>query len=85
MSFTVSLSLYLADESSDYTVVETTLRFAGNQGSASCAAVPIVNDGEVEGGETFYVSLSEDPNHPLDSRIRLTPNRATVTIIDDDG
>ena len=85
MSFTVSLSLYLADESDDYTVVETTLRFAGNQGTAVCATVPIVNDGEVEGDETFHISLSEDPNNPLDSRIRLIPNRATVTIIDDDG
>ena len=84
MSFTVSLSLYLADESDDYTVVETTLRFAGNQDRA-CVAVPIVNDGEVEGDETFYISLSEDPNNPLDSRISLNPNRATVTIIDDDG
>ena len=64
--------------------METILRFAAAQDRV-CVAVPIVNDGEVEGGETFYISLSEDPNHPLDSRIRLTPNRATVTIIDDDG
>ena len=75
--------LYLANESADYTA-QMTVRFAGAQNRA-CVAVPIVNDGEVEGDETFYISLSEDPNSPLDSRIRLTPKQTTVTILDDDG
>ena len=76
--------LYLANESDDYTAVQVTVRFAGFQ-NRTCVPVPIVNDGEVEGDETFYISLSEDPSNPLDSRIHLTPSRATVTIIDDDG
>ena len=42
-----------------------------------------LDDAEVEGDETFDVSLSHDSD--LDRRIRINPNRATVTIIDDDG
>ena len=67
--------------------MDTSVRFAGGQDQV-CIVVPLVNDGEVEGDETFYVSLVsvvDDPDSALEHRIRLNPNRATVTINDDDG
>ena len=42
-----------------------------------------LDDAEVEGDETFGVSLSHDSD--LNRRIHLNPNRATVIIVDDDG
>ena len=48
-----------------------------------CVNVTPFDDAEVEGDETFVVSLSHDSD--LDRRIHLNPNRATVIIVDDDG
>ena len=48
-----------------------------------CVNVTPFDDAEVEGDETFVVSLSHDSD--LDRRINLNPDRATVIIEDDDG
>ena len=71
-----------ASADDDYTsLTREELRFAANQ-RRKCVNVTPLDDGEVEGDETFGVSLSHDSD--LDRRIHLNPNRATVIIVDDD-
>ena len=63
------------------------MRFAGGQ-ERECVLIRPLDDGEVEGDETFSVSLVsvvDNPDNPLEHRIHLYPNRATLTISDDDG
>ena len=49
----------------------------------NCLRVDIVNDNSVEKRESFSINLKRTEN--LDERIRISPDRGTVTIEDDDG
>ena len=86
LTHTLSLSLSHGDSASaddDYTSLDREeFRFAANQRKLCVNATPL-DDAEVEGDETFVVSLSHDSD--LNRRIHLNPNRATVIIVDDDG
>ena len=62
----------------DYTAVSGTLTFLTG-GSVQTLAVPVVDDGEEEGNETFTVRLSDVRN------ATLLDGDGRATIIDDDG
>jgi len=67
-----------ASERCDYGSTAGTLRFAAGETSKSFA-IPIVNDVNVEGNETFTVALTS----PVGAQLGSTVN-VTLTIVDDD-
>jgi hypothetical protein len=69
----------IASERCDYGSAAGTLRFAPGETTKSFT-IPIVNDGLVEGNETFSIALSAPSGMTLAS-----PQIATVTINDDDA
>jgi cell shape-determining protein MreC len=69
-----------ADDGNDYTGTSGTVTF--NPGTNDqMITVPILQDSEVEGDQTFSVTLTRDPNSPP---YNPANNTATVTIADDD-
>ena len=68
-----------ASERCDYGSANGTLRFGPGETTRSFT-IPIVNDGLVEGNETFSITLSSPSGMALAS-----PQVATVTITDDDN
>jgi hypothetical protein len=69
----------LASERCDYGSANGTLRFGPGEATKSFT-VPIVNDGLVEGNETFSIALSSPSGMSL-----TAPQLATVTITDNDN
>jgi Calx-beta domain len=69
----------LASERCDYGSANGTLRFGPGETTKSFT-IPIVNDGLVEGNETFSIALSSPSGMTL-----AAPQLATVTIQDDDN
>ena len=69
----------LASERCDYGSANGTLRFGPGETTKSFT-IPIVNDGLVEGNETFSITLSSPSGMTLAS-----PQLATVTITDNDN
>jgi hypothetical protein len=69
----------IASERCDYGSAAGTLRFGVGETTKSFT-IPIVNDGLVEGNETFSIALSS----PLGMTL-ASPQLATVTITDNDG
>ena len=78
---TVSTAAGTATADSDYTTTTMMLMFAGTADEMQTFTVPILNDADAEGGETFTVSLSTLTGTTLTVDISST---ATVTITDDD-
>jgi hypothetical protein len=68
-----------ASDKCDYTPENGTLSFAAEDTSKTFV-VPVVDDGWLEGNETFQVSLTSSTGANL-----ITPATATVTIIDNDA
>jgi hypothetical protein len=68
-----------ASDKCDYTPASGTLSFAAEETSKTFV-VPVVDDGWLEGNETFQVSLTSSTGANL-----TTPATATVTIIDNDA
>lgn len=64
----------------DYTAVSTGVTFGDGESGARPVAIPLVDDGLIEGNETFNVTLS-DPSGGADLG---NPGAATVTLLDDD-
>ena len=86
-SFTAACSLLAAQTDEDFVPVNETARivtFSRNDlRLRKCLRVTIVDDYSVEKIESFSISLERFGN--LDERIRISPDRGTVTIEDDDG
>lgn len=74
-------NFYTAGASEDYIDIAADLTFpVGSQmGDTVCAPVIIIDDQLVEGDETFFLSLGT-----ILAFIEISPEQATVTIIDDD-
>lgn len=69
----------------DYSVMEESLSFNGTQ-QLQCFNIFITNDSDVEGTETFNISVVHD--HALSfstGQILIDPNTAVFTILDDDN
>ncbi len=64
----------------DYTAVSRTLSWADGDDSTKTFNIPVQNDTDVEGDETFEVNLSS----PTGGASLGSPRRSTVTIRDDD-
>jgi hypothetical protein len=72
--------MYVADD--DYTSISEVMAFSvGSQdGDTRCMDIPIVDDGALEGNETFTLTLTtSDPD------VMLGNDVTTITIIDDEG
>jgi hypothetical protein len=70
-----------AVDSSDYTAVSDTLSWADAEGGGKTFNVTITSDGDEEGNETFFVSISS----PTGGAALGGITTAAVTIEDDDG
>jgi hypothetical protein len=70
-----------ASAGSDYTTTSGTLHFTAGGPTSQTFDVPILQDGAVEGDETFSATLSNATGGALIG----SPNPATVTILDDDS
>ena len=83
-NFSPSLSRgYSATSDEDYDPLdEAVIRFAANQ-RTSCVNVRPIDDAEVEGDETVFLSLSHESD--LDRRIDVSSTRTTIIIIDHDS
>ena len=69
----------------DYSVMEESLSFNGTQ-QLQCFNIFIMNDSDVEGTETFNISVVHD--HALSfstGQILIDPNTAVFTILDNDN
>lgn len=77
-------SISVTTENADYVPVSSAqlISFSGGSGMGTdeCIDVGIINDGNNEQSESFFLSLTAGANSQLG-----TPGTATVTIIDDDG
>ncbi|HEX6364180.1 MAG TPA: Calx-beta domain-containing protein, partial [Albitalea sp.] len=69
-----------ATAGSDYTATNGTLSWADGDTSAKSFSIPIVDDTQVEGSESFFVTLNNATGAALGS-----PATATVTIADNDA
>ncbi len=69
-----------ATEDSDYSASSGILNWADGDSSSKTFTVPILQDSEVEGGETVILSLSNPVGIPLAS-----PQTAALNIIDDES
>jgi len=68
-----------ASAGTDYTSTTGVLTWAGNDAATKFIDIPILNDGDYEGGELFTVRLSGAAGATLGS-----PSIVTVTILDDE-
>ena len=83
--FTAACSLLAAQPDEDFVPVNETagiVTFSRND-PTKCLRVDIIDDYSVEKRESFSISLERTEN--LDERIRISPDRGTVTIEDFDG
>jgi Calx-beta domain-containing protein len=79
LTVTVQTSDDTATAGSDYTATTQTVTFQKGQPDAF-VAVPILNDSEVEGTESFVVTVTSAPKGVL-----VSPGKTTVEIYDDEA
>ncbi|NKI33435.1 beta strand repeat-containing protein [Croceivirga thetidis] len=69
-----------ANASLDYAATTGTLNFNGVVGDTDTISIPILNDGTIEGNETFLISFTSSTDGTVDFS-----DTATITINDDDA
>lgn len=69
----------------DFTLLSPQVTLGGGQGSTQCVVVGIVSDQTTEGIEDFQLQLYlNESNLQETGLVALTPDTATISIIDDD-
>ena len=67
----------------DYTETSKSFNFIGD--SVQTVSIQIIDDGISEPPETFFGQLSSADGMVIPPNVRLEPNRATATIINENG
>ena len=79
----MTLSIITDSAGSDYIKSSRVLIFTGD--SVQTVSIQIIDDSISEPSETFFGLLSSADGILIPSNVRLTPNRTTATIIDENG
>ena len=86
VSLSITFTLVTIVAGTDYTQTTDTLTFTSTSGATLCVTVPITDDPDVEGDQTFTVNYVLDFNATnVLGGAGVSPDSTTVTIQDDDS